>query len=153
MILEVLDTAWKDHLYYMDHVRSGIGLVSYAQKDPKTEYRREGTKAFTEMWRRIGLQVTSAIFRLERESPDFVGSQWQVTSTTHDEFHEEQAPPQQLPGQQRLDPAAFERPTDSPPPVIKPIRNLQPHIGRNAPCPCGSGKKYKKCCGAAEKSA
>ncbi len=153
VILEVLDTAWKDHLYYMDHVRSGIGLVSYAQKDPKTEYRREGTKAFTEMWQRIGLQVTSAIFRLERESPDFVGSQWQVTSTTHDEFHEEPTSPQQSLGQQRLDPAAFERPADSPPPPIKPIRNLQPHIGRNAPCPCGSGKKYKKCCGAAEKSA
>src|SRR5439155_4225249 len=56
LILEVLDTAWKDHLYYMDHVRSGIGLVSYAQKDPKTEYRREGMKAFQAMWKRIGLQ-------------------------------------------------------------------------------------------------
>ncbi len=148
LILEVLDTAWKDHLYYMDHVRSGIGLVSYAQKDPKTEYRREGMKAFLEMWKRVGLQVTSAIFRLERESPDFVGSLWEVTSATHDEFHE--APPAEP--QQQFDPGDREMPQSSkePPQPVKPIRNFAPQVRRNDPCPCGSGKKYKKCCGVNE---
>ncbi|MCH7685741.1 MAG: preprotein translocase subunit SecA [Planctomycetes bacterium] len=137
LILEVLDSSWKDHLYYMDHVRSGIGLVSYAQKDPKTEYKREGRKAFRSMWNRVDEQVTSAIFRMERESPAFVGSLWEITATTHEdvtsEAHFDAGDGQ--PGQS-MD-------------VIEPIRNLQPKVGRNDPCPCNSGKKYKKCCGKA----
>ncbi|QDV17066.1 preprotein translocase subunit SecA [Gimesia panareensis] len=139
LILEVLDTSWKDHLYYMDHLRSGIGLVGYAQKDPKVEYRREGMKAFDAMWGRIGQQVTAAIFRLEKQSPDFVGSLWQVTSTVHEEV---------------TDDFDYEEPTgeheSAPEPAqrsIEPIVNQQPKVGRNDPCPCGSGKKYKKCCG------
>jgi preprotein translocase subunit SecA len=102
-------------------------------------------KAFLEMWKRIGLQVTSAIFRLERESPDFVGSLWEVTSATHDEFHEgPAADPQQPP-----DSGGFAPTQDAgPPQPIKPIRNFGPQVRRNDPCPCGSGKKYKKCCGA-----
>ena len=85
LVLEVLDQSWKDHLYYMDHLRSGIGLVGYAQKDPKVEYKREGRKAFNAMWDRIGQQVTQAIFRLEKQSPEFVGSLWEITATHHAE--------------------------------------------------------------------
>jgi preprotein translocase subunit SecA len=139
LILEILDTAWKDHLYYMDHLRSGIGLVGYAQKDPKVEYKREGQKAFAQVWDRIGQQVTSAIFRLEKESPGFVGSLWQITATTHedasvaaDEYMEQSGGVE--PGQTSK--------------AVEPIHNLQPKVGRNDPCPCGSGKKYKKCHGA-----
>ncbi|WP_299469907.1 preprotein translocase subunit SecA [uncultured Gimesia sp.] len=139
LILEVLDTSWKDHLYYMDHLRSGIGLVGYAQKDPKVEYRREGMKAFTAMWGRIGQQVTSAIFRLEKQSPDFVGSLWQVTATVHEEV---------------TDDYNYDEPVgdsgSAPEPdhhSIEPIVNQQPKVGRNDLCPCGSGKKFKKCCG------
>ncbi|MFH1303771.1 MAG: SEC-C metal-binding domain-containing protein, partial [Planctomycetota bacterium] len=139
LILEVLDTSWKDHLYYMDHLRSGIGLVGYAQKDPKVEYRREGMKAFTAMWGRIGQQVTSAIFRLEKQSPDFVGSLWQVTATVHEEV---------------TDDYNYDEPAgdsgSAPEPdhhSIEPIVNQQPKVGRNDLCPCGSGKKFKKCCG------
>ena len=91
LILEVLDTAWKDHLYYMDHVRSGIGLVSYAQKDPKTEYRREGMGAFQQMWKSVGLQVTSAIFRLERESSEVAQSVFHESAASHAEFREDGA--------------------------------------------------------------
>jgi len=151
VILEILDNSWKEHLYDMDYYRSGIGLVSYAQKDPKTEYRRQGMDAYREMWKRISAQATSAIFRLDRESADFDGSQWQVTSVSHEEFHEEQSeiPPQP---QQQMDSRAFEGSTNSNAAAqpLKPIRNFGPQVGRNDPCPCGSGKKFKKCCGANE---
>ncbi|MEX0702005.1 MAG: preprotein translocase subunit SecA [Planctomycetales bacterium] len=141
LILEVLDTAWKDHLYHMDHVRSTIGLASYAQKDPKVEYKREGRRAFKGMWDRIGQQVTQAIFRMETESPGFVGSLWEITSTVKEDVTAEAdfgfAPPDEgypEPGQAGR--------------VIDPIVNAGPKVGRNDPCPCGSGKKYKKCHGA-----
>ena len=140
LILEVLDTAWKDHLYYMDHLRAGIGLMGYAQKDPKVEYRREGVRAFGEMWDRIGGQVTQAIFRLEKQSPEFVGSLWQITAVQHDdagsaaELYAGEAQGQQPEPGQHVQ-------------TVEPIRNRQPKVGRNDPCPCGSGKKYKKCCG------
>jgi preprotein translocase subunit SecA len=137
LVLEVLDQAWKDHLYYMDHLRSGIGLVGYAQKDPKVEYKREGRKAFQSMWDRIGQQVTQAIFRLEQESPNFVGSLWQITATQHAEAQSvtsAESEEGQLPGQSEF--------------VVETIRNREDKVGRNDPCPCGSGKKYKKCHGA-----
>ncbi|QDT42034.1 preprotein translocase subunit SecA [Gimesia alba] len=139
LILEVLDTSWKDHLYYMDHLRSGIGLVGYAQKDPKVEYRREGMKAFDAMWGRIGQQVTSAIFRLEKQSPDFVGSLWQVTSTVHEEVTDDYDYDEPV--------SEGEQPPEPTERSIEPIVNQQPKVGRNDLCPCGSGKKYKKCCG------
>ncbi|MBX3450419.1 MAG: preprotein translocase subunit SecA [Planctomycetaceae bacterium] len=142
LILEVLDQSWKDHLHYMDHLRSGIGLVGYAQKDPKVEYRREGMKAFEQMWDRIAGQVTSAIFRIEHQSPEFVGSLWQVTSTTH------ASPPPAA--DEPVDDTAGMTTNGAEPGstgAIEPIRNTE-RVGRNDPCPCGSGKKYKKCCGA-----
>ena len=139
LVLEILDQAWKDHLYYMDHLRSGIGLVGYAQKDPKVEYKREGRKAFTNMWDRIGQQVTQAIFRLERESPAFVGSLWEITATQHDE----PAIAHGADGYLEAQPAPGQ--TDH---VVETIRNREEKVGRNDPCPCGSGKKYKKCHGA-----
>lgn len=140
LVLEVLDTAWKDHLYYMDHLRQGIGLVGYAQKDPKVEYKREGMKAFEGMWKGIAQQVTGSIFRLEKESPGFVGSLWQITATTHEE------PPPAALGTDDPDgnPAG---PNGGPPDdkPIEPIRNRGERVGRNDPCPCGSGKKFKNC--------
>ncbi len=147
LILEVLDSAWKEHLYYMDYVRSGIGLSSYAQKDPKTEYRREGMAAFHTMWKTIGLQVTSAIFRLERESSEVAQSVFHESAASHAEFREEAATESGPP--QGMD-AGEVRTNSSEPaqPAVQPIRNLAPQVGRNDPCPCGSGKKFKKCHGA-----
>jgi preprotein translocase subunit SecA len=144
LILEVLDNAWKDHLYYMDHLRSGIGLVGYAQKDPKVEYKREGMKAFDQMWDRIGDQVTGAIFRLEKESPQFVGSLWRITGLS------QPAPPPAAKQTAREDYTASHGELEPGQEVrtIEPIRHHGERIGRNDPGPCGSGKKYKKCCGA-----
>lgn len=143
LVLEVLDSAWKEHLYYMDHLRSGIGLVGYAQKDPKVEYKREGRKAFLSMWERIDEQVTGAIFRMERENADYVGHLWQITSETHAAPVEAAPEPQyqESSGQSQPEPGAPDK-------AIEPIKNAEPKVGRNDPCPCGSGKKYKKCHGA-----
>ncbi|MEZ6048940.1 MAG: SEC-C metal-binding domain-containing protein [Planctomycetaceae bacterium] len=144
LLLEVVDAAWKDHLYQMDHLRSGIGLVGYAQKDPKVEYKKEGRKAFMAMWERIDEQVSEAIFRMEKESPGFVGSLWQISTITHAAPEEDySAPmgggPEDAPGQM---------PPGQSPQVVEPIKNFEERVGRNDPCPCGSGKKYKKCHGA-----
>ncbi len=139
LLLEILDTAWKDHLYHMGHVRESIGLVGYAQKDPKTEYKREGQRAFAQMWERVGEQVTNSVFRLEKESPAFVGSLWQITAATHAEATDEYV--ERDGGQPQTNNGGD---GDA---VIDPIRNNTPKVGRNDPCPCNSGKKYKKCCG------
>jgi len=145
LLLEVLDTSWKDHLYYMDHLRQGIGLVGYAQKDPKVEYKREGMRAFDGMWKGIAGQVTGAIFRLEHESPGFVGSLWRITDMRHDSPPPPAAPPAptesgEVAGESRGGQAPPE------PVAVEPIRNRRERVGRNDPCPCGSGKKFKNCC-------
>jgi preprotein translocase subunit SecA len=151
VILEILDTAWKNHLYDMDRLRSAVGLVGYAQKDPKVEYRREGMKSFGEMWDTIGTQVTGAIFRLEHENSEFVGSLWEITNTVHenagsvsDMSGSVPAPSSSDGGAAMQEGAEASQATQT----IEPIRNRGVKIGRNDPCPCGSGKKYKKCCGA-----
>jgi preprotein translocase subunit SecA len=143
VILEILDTAWKDHLYFMDHLKAGVSLMSFAQKDPKVEYRREGRQAFQEMWDRVGQQVTATIFRLENESPSFVGSLWQISAATHDQAANVSDMAASQPAQ-----GGGAEPGDTVK-TVAPIRNRGPKVGRNDPCPCDSGKKYKKCCGAA----
>ncbi|GIX05283.1 MAG: hypothetical protein KatS3mg114_1152 [Planctomycetaceae bacterium] len=140
LILDVLDNAWKDHLYYMDHLRAGIGLVGYAQKDPKVEYRKEGMKAFDQMWDRIASQVTGAIFRIEMQSPEYVGSLWQITAATHAPPVEEPTANQSAASASSLEPGQTVK-------AVEPIRKHGQRVGRNDPCPCGSGKKFKKCCG------
>lgn len=140
LILEVIDTAWKEHLYFMDHLRSGIGLVGYAQKDPKVEYKREGRKAFQNVWNRVDSQVSAAIFRMDRQSPDFVGSLWRITNVEHED-------PQQASQKEYREESGGREP-GAPNDAVDPIKNTGPKVGRNDPCPCGSGKKYKKCHGA-----
>ena len=143
MMLHVLDDAWKDHLLFMDKLKAGINLVSYEQKDPKTEYKRQGMSAFEEMWYRIGQQVISMIFRVEGQPAEYVGSLWNdqtayqpstaggTTESAGDAAYEAE----QSPGGTAV--------------ATKPIKNDTQKVGRNDPCPCGSGKKYKKCCGVA----
>ena len=111
LLLEVLDSAWKEHLYHMGHVRDGIGLVGYAQKDPKTEYKREGRTAFASMWERLGESVTNAVFRLEKESPNFVSSLWQITAETQAEAKDEYIPDPNTPEPQPLSLIHISEPT------------------------------------------
>ena len=85
LVLQLLDTAWKDHLLAMDHLRSAVGLKGWAQMDPKVEYKREGMKMFDQMWDSVGERTTDLIFRMEQLDEDFVGSTWVETSARHDE--------------------------------------------------------------------
>jgi preprotein translocase subunit SecA len=143
LLLQFLDIGWKDHLYAMDHLRSGIGLVGYAQIDPKVQYKRQGKVLFERMWEAYEDKVSSLIFRVEEVDPNFVGSLWRITSVEHQAPPAESAPAggEDIRGQQQ---AAEEASKAKGP--IEPIRNRDRKVGRNDPCPCGSGKKFKNCC-------
>ncbi len=132
LLLNQLDMSWKNHLYSMDHLRSGIGLVGYAQVDPKTEYKREGMKEFRTMWEGVEDKVTEAVFRVE-ETEAFAEAVWMAGTAVH-----EAAPRAAAEQQQRTNSGQGER-------KVEPIRNRREKVGRNDPCPCGSGKKYKAC--------
>src|SRR5262245_11157748 len=138
LLLQIVDTTWKDHLLVMDRLRSSVGLVGYAQVDPKVEYKREGMKTFEQMWNSIGDQSTSLIFKMEQLNEDFVSSTWVETAATHAEAPG--ASEEYRRSQQQTDSGA------DPDAKPEPIRNRGVRIGRNDPCPCGSGKKYKNCC-------
>lgn len=134
VLLGRLDDAWKKHLLTMDHLRSGIGLVSYAQVDPKTEYKREGMKAFDQMWEGLQDRITDAVFRMEEEE-----SFQDITFTMVHEAAPRMADAAHH-GQDGMTTNAAQ--SDK---KIEPIRNSRERVGRNDPCPCGSGKKYKNC--------
>jgi preprotein translocase subunit SecA len=135
LVLQLLDTAWKDHLLSMDHLRSSVGLRGYAQIDPKVEYKREGMRIFEQMWTAVGERITDLIFRMEQLDEGFVGSTWTETEAIHEDAQAAGASQQQ---------AAIEgTEVDHKP---QPFRNRQQRVGRNDPCPCGSGKKFKNCC-------
>ena len=140
LVLQILDAAWKDHLLVMDHLRSSVGLRSYAQVDPKVEYKREGMKIFEAMWDSIFARVTDLIFRMEQIDPGFVSSTWNESEAVHEEV----AANSSISDISQQQEAAIEgsQHGDRKP---EPIRNLAPKVGRNDPCPCGSGKKYKNC--------
>ena len=140
LLLGQLDTTWKNHLYTMDHLRSGIGLVGYAQIDPKTEYKRQGMKEFEAMWENLGDKVTDSVFRLE-DDESFEESIWSISAMVHEQAQSTYAA--------AASGRAAEQQAASGPQVtkkIEPIRNAGHRVGRNEPCPCGSGKKYKNCC-------
>jgi preprotein translocase subunit SecA len=137
VLLQIYDSTWKDHLYTMDHLKDSIHFRAFAEKDPKTEYKREGFRLFNEMLETIEDRVTDIIFKVHLEAGARARSVWNVSRTAHDEvgqfaMAERQRAAAQAPqGEQK----------------VKQIRLEQPKVGRNDPCPCGSGKKYKKCCG------
>ncbi len=126
IMLQVLDTLWKDHLLGMDHLKEGIGLRGYAQKNPLTEYKKEGFTLFSNLMARIKEETTEYLFKVQvrRES----------------EFDDEDviAQPKQM-VEHRGDVEGSEKPVT--------VRREEEKVGRNDPCPCGSGKKYKKCHG------
>jgi preprotein translocase subunit SecA len=140
LLLQLLDMAWKDHLLAMDHLRSSVSLRGYAQVDPKVEYKREGMSLFDNMWISVGERVTDLIFRMEQLDEGFVGSTWKESEARHDEV----GPGYGVADQQQQ---AIENSESDADAKIEPIRNTQPRVGRNEPCPCGSGKKYKHCHG------
>lgn len=142
VLLSIVDSAWKDHLLAMDHLRSAISLKGYAQMDPKVEYKREGMRMFKEMWFNVGERMTDLIFRMEALDEGFIQSTWAETNAQH-----APAPtPAQLAQQQIADLQSADRAGETEQ-KVEPIRNTEKRVGRNEPCPCGSGKKYKACHG------
>lgn len=137
VLLQVYDTTWKDHLYSMDHLKESVWMRGFAERDPKTEYKREGFRMFNEMLEAIEDRVTDIIFKVRLAPAERARSVWRVSQTSHDEvgqfaMAERQRAAAQAPqGEQK----------------VKQIKLEHPKVGRNDPCPCGSGKKYKKCCG------
>jgi len=128
-LLDTLDRHWKEHLLSMDHLRDGIGLRGYGQKDPKQEYKREGFALFQQTiysMRDAAIRPLSRL-RIRAEAP-----------VAEQEYrHKDETANVQYSG-----------PVESEDPKKEPKRREAPKVGRNDPCPCGSGKKYKKCCGA-----
>jgi preprotein translocase subunit SecA len=137
LLLQILDSAWKEHLLAMDHLRSSVGLRGYAQVDPKVEYKREGMSLFDTMWTSVGNYVTDLIFKMEQLDEGFVGSTWVESEA----IHEEAPGTSEIARQQQAAIAGTEGEKK-----LEPIRNRAEKVGRNDPCPCGSGKKYKHCC-------
>jgi preprotein translocase subunit SecA len=125
ILLDSVDDLWKDHLLNMDHLKEGIGLRGYAQKDPLREYQREGYEMFMAMMDRIRQEVVFKIMhvQLTREADLLAMAPKDDVPKTYSGGEETQAP--------------------------QPKKRATKKVGRNDPCPCGSGKKYKKCCGRA----
>ena len=136
VLLKVNDNLWKDHLLSMDHLREGIGLVGYAQKKPLDEYRKQAFEMFSDLMDRIDQEAISTFYKL---------------TIAH---HLAESEPSPLPQDVEFIHGEVEKPTDEKVKQKKqqPVR-AQATTGRNEPCPCGSGKKYKKCCGIAKKIA
>jgi preprotein translocase subunit SecA len=143
VLLEIVDTAWKDHLLAMDYLRSAVGQRGMAQLDPKVEYKREGMRLFEGLWVSIGERVTDIVFRVEQLNEDFVSHTLVETSARHDEFQPQRQQPTSDIGREQMD--AIEN-SGKGEYRVEQVRNREAKVGRNDPCPCGSGKKYKVCC-------
>ncbi|MBN1912810.1 MAG: preprotein translocase subunit SecA [Candidatus Omnitrophica bacterium] len=141
VFMQIIDTKWKEHLYAMDSLREGIGLRAYGQRDPLIEYKREAFNMFSEMMSGIEDEAADVIFKLQPVKPErFRG----VFSSIAQQFVHPEVAAMETPVVQDLPQAqtspAFKKPQ-------APAVASQPKAGRNDPCPCGSGKKFKKCCG------
>jgi preprotein translocase subunit SecA len=123
VMLQTVDNLWKDHLLSMDHLKEGIGLRGYAQQDPLIVYKKEGFELFQEMVSRIKEETLGILYRIQISEPQNIADL-------------------QQPKEQKLVFSSGDEPAKK-----NPVKRTQEKVGRNAPCPCGSGKKYKKCCG------
>ncbi len=123
VMLQTVDNLWKDHLLSMDHLKEGIGLRGYAQQDPLIVYKKEGFDLFQDMISRVKEETLGIMFRIQISEPKRI-----------DDLRQ--------PKEQKMFFSGGDEPQKK-----KPVKRSQKKVGRNAPCPCGSGKKYKKCCG------
>ena len=139
--LQTLDSQWKEHLAQMDYLRQGINLRSYAQKDPKQEYKREAFEMFTTMLDRIKHDVVSLISRVELRAQEDVEAIEEQRRQSGGEMEMQHDQVDGMTGETEQNNPDIEQ-------QAKPITREGKKVGRNEPCPCGSGKKYKQCCGA-----
>jgi len=142
VMLQVLDNSWKEHLTAMDYLRKGIHLRGYAQKDPKQEYKREAFEMFTNLLDHIKYEVTRILFRVQVSQEEDVQAMDEQMQAPR-ELHFEHAEASSALGE--YDPeAALEEMSAAP---AQPFVRESNKVGRNDPCPCGSGKKFKQCHG------
>jgi preprotein translocase subunit SecA len=134
ILLQMVDTHWKDHLLSMDHLKQGIGLRGYGQKNPLDEYKKEGYNLFLRMIETVKQQTVTTLMRVKVVQEDDVE---RLEAERRERLEQERA-------QAKLNKGAA---GEAAPAAAKPEKRDGDKIGRNAPCPCGSGKKYKKCCG------
>ena len=132
IVLQVIDKHWKDHLLAMDHLKEGIGLRGYAQKNPLNEYKREAFSMFVDMTDRIKSDVVEYLFKVEMASASETPA----------------AQPRQAAPRTVEHRGALAGGGEGDSTATKTVRRQSEKVGRNASCPCGSGKKYKRCCGA-----
>jgi preprotein translocase subunit SecA len=130
IFLQMVDNYWKDHLLSMDHLKEGIGLRGYGQKNPLNEYKREGFEMFANMIETVKQKTLSTLFRIK------IASEEDVDRDAMEKKKRQQS-------EMRLS-RGSEGSGESP---KQPMKREGEKVGRNSPCPCGSGKKYKKCCG------
>ena len=145
-LLDSIDTQWKEHLLAMDHLKEGVSLRGYAQKDPKLEYQREGFEMFQQMGQRIRSRAVQQVCRVVFESPTAEEvERLRAQDVTRRDTRSRQLRESHLAAAS----AGGMQPSPKAPEPVRTVVRDKPKIGRNAPCPCGSGRKYKKCCGAA----
>ncbi|MDA9643978.1 preprotein translocase subunit SecA [Pseudomonadota bacterium] len=140
VMLQILDVHWKDHLAEMDHLRQSVGLRAYAQKNPKNEYKREAFEMFETMLNTINTEAIKILFRLEIASEEEIQEleQRSLDAQKNKQMQLQQAKPEQAMGDENVQK-----------PNPEPITRDEPKLGRNDPCHCGSGKKFKQCHGSA----
>jgi preprotein translocase subunit SecA len=139
LLLETIDNKWKDHLWAMDSLKAGIGLRSYAQVDPKNEFKKEGYRNFEQLKQSVAEEVTDLIFKVRLQQEEDLQPSGMPEGT-----------PVGSPGPGPADAGPYPAGGEDPLPVKESVRRRH-RVKRNDPCPCGSGKKYKKCCGRNEK--
>ncbi|MCP4180374.1 MAG: preprotein translocase subunit SecA [bacterium] len=155
IILDAVDRLWQEHLYSMDGLRTGINLRSYAQKDPLVEYKHEAYTMFTAMMSDLNQEILNNMFRsatsIEAFEQLFANLPQELIHNEIEQFGmgagnvSPQLPPEAMANMDGM-PVEQQEPIDVEPLVTNYRRDTQ-KVGRNDPCPCGSGKKYKKCCG------
>ncbi|MCW8132513.1 MAG: preprotein translocase subunit SecA [Planctomycetota bacterium] len=152
MLLDIIDTKWKDHLHNMDVLRDGIYLRGYAQKDPKLEYKREGFELFVDMFASMKEQATEILKmqvseEVEKQELASVWNEDQAQATHAEAKSAFEGQPAAPEGGGSAEMAAQSEHGGSDVKAVATIRNTGRKVGPNEPCPCGSGKKFKKCHG------
>ncbi|WP_262963848.1 preprotein translocase subunit SecA [Methylobacter psychrophilus] len=144
VMLQVLDTSWKEHLAAMDYLRQGIHFRGYAQKDPKQEYKREAFEMFTSLLEHIKYEVIGILFKVQvRQEEDVLAIDEQMQAPKEMHFEHAAAPVAENYDEALVSSAASEDEAIAEQPFVRDGDK----VGRNDPCPCGSGKKYKQCHG------
>jgi preprotein translocase subunit SecA len=153
MYLETIDEEWVEHLTNMEHLRDGIGLRGYGQRDPKNEYKKEGYSLFVNMMARASGTVLNKFFNFQIQRQDEL-QQLEAEAEARHHAELDQAVARHIGEEGEVSPeellAQLQATASGVPPARPATQRSAPRIGRNDPCPCGSGKKFKHCHGAAD---